>query len=432
MKALNLSKLSLAAAFALCSTAAFAQSPDYLDIVEGRTLSYLNSSDSQSPKMLITFAEQSHAGSIAFNLDHTCGYVTGTLKAINPGSLDSDAKITLNKFGGTRQCTAEEFEDLRTLVSADKISNFRLAYFHMEVSSKVTGAKILFTDITDDIKPQRARQAVLDSYWVRNDATSDSQSDEKPSVAPYLERVQTDHPFLVVHNNALRIFETDRTDTGIAAETLVGSISIKNRLAPLSGNKGTTLTFDRKYINDHYSNGINFTEGSIEFDDFYWLQKIFLTWPGELRAKNRFQVNGDSLILSSDTSDESFTFNRLVKLANIEDLKNTEWVGSIANENVTVRYSSHSLKEMILAVEGRSSRVFVKLNTNKSDSFSKAEVVSSLGRYSLATTLSNAFPDLKSIVVDYSDANNRKLHIVTQSEIFSLTEKRASTPITFN
>lgn len=387
----------------------------------------------------MTFADQSRAGSIVFNIDHTCGYVLGTLNLNDPTStFGGGMNIKLNKFDSTHRCSTEEFDDLRTLVTADNINSLRIFdSSRTSLSSKVTGATLSFSDVTKEVEAQRARQAVLDTYWVRgNDSASGSQSDEKPSVDLYLERVQQapiDYPYFVVHNHALRIFESAQTDTGIAAETYVGGMfggfNITNGMSSESivGNQGTTFGFDHTH-----ANGFDLTQGSIKFGQFHWLDRIHLDWYRELSSKNRFQVNGDSLTLSSDTSEEIIKYNRLVKSAKIEDLKSTEWVGNIASENVTAKFASHSLKEMVVSVEGADSRAMVKLNTNDSGSFNKAQVVGATHQHALVTTLSNALPEVKSVVLDYSDANSRKLHIITESEIFSLTEKRAAIAITFN
>lgn len=439
MKTLNLSKLSLAVVFTLSSASALAQTPSFTEGLEGRVMSYSEFVDNKSnQKMLMTFADQSQAGSIVFNIDHTCGYVLGTLNLNDPTSIfGGGMNIKLNKFGSTHRCSTEEFDDLRTLVTADNINSIRLFTTQTTLSSKVTGATLSFSDVTKEVEAQRARQAVLDTYWVRgSDSASGSHSDEKPSVDLYLERVQqaaTDFPYFVVHNHALRIFESDKTDTGIAAETYVGGMfggfNITNGMSSESivGNQGTTFGFD-----GIHGRGVDLTQGSIKFGQFHWLERIFLEWPRELSSKNRFQVNGDSLTLSSDTSEETIQFNRLVKSAKIEDLKSTEWVGNIASENVTAKFASHSLEEMLVSFDGIGSRALVKLSANDSGSFNKAQVVGATHQHAMVTTLSNALPEVKSVVLDYSDANSRKLHIITESEIFSLTEKRAAIPITFN
>lgn len=435
MKTLNLSKLSLAVVFTLSSASALAQTPSFTEELEGRVMSYSEFVDNKSnQKMLMTFADQSQADSIAFNIDHTCGYVLGTLNLNDPTStFGGGMNIKLNKFDSTHRCSTEEFDDLRTLVTADNINSLRIFdSSRTSLSSKVTGATLSFSDVTKEVEAQRARQAVLDTYWVRgNDSASGSQSDEQPSVDIYLKRVQRapiDYPYFVVHNHALRIFESNKTDTGIAAESF-GGINFTNGMDSESifGNQGTTFGFDHTH-----ANGFDLTQGSIKFGQFHWQDRVHLVWPSELSSKNRFQVNGDSLTLSSDTSEEIIKYNRLVKSAKIEDLKSTEWVGNIASENVTAKFASHSLKEMVVSVEGADSRALVKLSANDSGSFNKAQVVGATHQHALVTTLSNALPEVKSVVLDYSDANSRKLHIITESEIFSLTEKRAAIAITFN
>ncbi|MBD1557831.1 hypothetical protein HC752_12895 [Vibrio sp. S9_S30] len=431
MNTLNISKLSLAVVFTLSTAPVFAQS-SLLENFEGRVLSYSKFADNKlNRKMLMTFEEHSQANSIAFSIDHTCGYVLGTLNLNDhAGVLGDEINIEINKFGRTRQCSTEEFDDLRTLQTADRFQGRRQIGVKFYLSSKATGSELEFADVTQDIKKQRARQAILDSYWARGvDTAPEYYLTKEYPVDKYLQSVQqlpADFPFLVVHNFALRIFE-GYNPNGIYAETyLVTAGSIGNGW-PDSGELFETSQTKFSFDNTH-----GFTQGSIEFGPFSWSRRINVIWPDVLRSKNRFQVNGDSLTLSSDTSEDDVKFNRLFKSAKIEDLKHTEWVGNIASENVTVKFTKHSLEEIILSVKGVDSETLVKLNANDRGSFHKAEVVSDISQHALVTTLNNALPDMKSVVLDYSDANNRKLHIITQTEVFSLTEKRASIPIIFN
>ncbi|MBD1557828.1 hypothetical protein HC752_12880 [Vibrio sp. S9_S30] len=441
MKTLNISKLSLAVAFTLSTAPVLAQS-SLLEDFEGRILSYAEFVDNErNQKMLMTFGEQSKAGSIAFNLDHTCGYVSGTLNLNDPANSDSrEINIKLNKFGSTHACSAEDFNELRTLVTADDVFSLRLFTQETYFSSKTTGSNLRFSDVTKDAEEQRARQAILDSYWIKEyDPETDTNYKEptSASVYEYLKGIQ--HPLdlskfvgpesSVVHHQGLRIFSSDKTPTGIATETLVYSFKVSNETVGGKAGAGTKFFFDERTDRDAF----DLTQGSIEFGHFFWASRIGLSWPGLLQSKNRFNVNGHSLTLSSDdASSRPFKYKRFIKSATIEDLKNTDWTGSIENEKVTAKFTSHSLDTMILNVESANSKALVKLSANKSGSLDKAEVVSASRGHAVTTTLNNTLPEAKLVVLDYSDANNRKLHIVTESKIFSLTEKGASTPITFN
>ncbi|MBD1557830.1 hypothetical protein HC752_12890 [Vibrio sp. S9_S30] len=435
MKTLNISKLSLAVAFTLFTAPALAQS-SLLENFEGRIFAYADLVDNElNQKMLMTFEEHSQADSIAFSIDHTCGYVSGTLNLNDPASVSGgEVNIKLNKFGSPHGCNLEENDDLRTLRTANNIESDRGPLTTKVVlSSKGTGSQLKFLDVTKYVNKRHARQAILDSYWVHTD--TDAEELGSAAVHTYLKGIQQlpRTGALVTHNRGLRIHESNRTDTGISTETFLGgSHKISNESVDLFANNspGTKFSFDKRTDADEY----DLTQGSIHIGKLNVPHKIFYPWAVLLQSQNRFQINGNSLTLTSDNaSSNPIMFKRFTKVAKIEDLKNTNWVGSIGNEKITARFTSHSLDEMLLKLESKNFEAYLRPSAkNKSGSLDKAEVVIAPSGHAVTTALNNALPEMKLMVLDYSDANSRRLHIVTQNEIFSLTEKGASTPITFN
>ncbi|CCN70130.1 hypothetical protein VIBNISFn27_730047 [Vibrio nigripulchritudo SFn27] len=431
-KTMKISKVSLAVALTLSSASSIAQtsSPSFTESLEGRVMSYTEFADNKlNQKMLMTFAEQSADGSIAFDIDHTCGHVSGVLNLSDPQStFGGDMNVTVKDFGYTQRCSTAEFDDLRALVTADNINSFRLMTTEMHLSSSSTGKTLAFRDATESIEVQNVRQSVFDSYWVPENPGPEFVVENANSVEPILEQLQhtpKDWSYYVAHKYALRIFETDNTDSGLAMETSAGRpFHITNGTLE-KGNKGTQFNFD--YARQ---SGYDFTQGSVNFGNLHWSHRIHLRWSDELRTKNRFQYDGNTLTLSSDSSEDNIKFKRLVKEARVADLRNTEWVAKVADQQVNVTFGSHSLTEVVASITGNGSKTIVTLGSNDSGSLNQAEVAGADRANIVTTELRNVLPETKSVIIDYSNPSVRKLHIVTASQVITLTEKK-NIPIVF-
>lgn len=412
---MNITKIALTLALTLSSASALAQDSSIIDYMKGRV--WASHDDNGTQNMLVTFGKQSNGNAIAFNAEHTCGYASGTLTLSKPDFItDIDVKFT--KRGRTDNCSEQESNSIKTLETANRLSSLRNIESFFLFSSPETDLDLRFVDVTDSENTQQAQQKLFNTYWLNPNSSVSRFSPEPFSAQHILESAQRNSGDWTSHINHDKAFSVSVHENNFLVQTLDSSIWITDH-----NNIGVTFE-ELQTVNS------NVIQGTIDLSNLSWGERILSDWAEELRPKNRFQIDENTLTLSSSSSEETTEFKGMVKEANIDDLKNTKWVGTIADQSVTVDFLSHSLNEIaIKIIDFNNKIIFVRLNTDDSKSFKQAQIFGNTGEI-IGSELSNTLPDLQSVIVDYSNPTNRKLHIVTKSAIYTLTE-RTFVPIVF-
>ncbi|MYM60238.1 hypothetical protein GTG28_13470 [Vibrio sp. OCN044] len=459
---MKITPLSMVIALSFSSGAALAQSPSFAESMEGRIWTNGEVVDGQYREtMRLVFADKANPQSIRFTLDHTCGSLSGTMNvAENFDFVSGDLSMVIDRHNDriAGSCSDTEIANLNTFKKADNASTLRTLRPNLHLQSKETGGEVRLQDNTNSLKSAEAQRSVYDSYWIHEDGKN-----VKVSAEPYLKRIQQssldDVDFygfqpLVAHEHGLRITRSSKTHSGLVAETKAHG---QNPItwAPFFTAESPQTRFEFTNVFQH-----GYTQGTIDFGFFDWAARIHLQWPvtlmqmatfeydneaGKLTFLPKASENTDSVV-SDDTdsieafddlglfdepevSQEPLTFTRLVKEATITDLKDTEWTGNIAGEHVTANFKYYSLNDIYMRVNNSGEIGIVKLTKTNDETIGKARVLYAPANQEASALLRTTLPELKSVVMEYS-GDTRKLHMVTASDIVTLTEDKQF-PIVF-
>ncbi|MCG7489194.1 hypothetical protein MHN79_06805 [Vibrio sp. Of14-4] len=462
---MKITPLSMIIALSFSSGAALAQSPSFADSMEGRIWTSGEVVDGQYREtMRLVFADKANPQSIRFTLDHTCGSLSGTMNVAEDSHVvSSDLSMVIDRHNDriAGSCSDTDMENLNTFKKADFGFGIRTMRANLHLQSKETGGEVRLQDNTDSLKSAEAQRSVYDSYWIHEDGKN-----VKVSVEPYLKRIQQsssdDVDFygfqpLVAHEHGLRITRSSKTHSGLVAETKAHG---QNPItwAPFFTAESPQTRFE---FTDVFQHG--YTQGTIDFGFFDWADRIHLQWPVTLMQMATFEYDNEAGKLSflpkapesadpvstddaesieafdnfdelgffdePEVSQQPLTFTRLVKEATITDLKDTEWTGNIAGEHVTANFKYYSLNDIYMRVNNSGEIGIVKFTKTNQETIGKARVLYAPANQEASALLSTTLPELKSVVMEYS-GDTRKLHMVTASDIVTLTEDK-QLPIVF-
>ncbi|WP_114786048.1 hypothetical protein [Vibrio tetraodonis] len=458
---MKITPLSMVIALSFSSGAALAQSPSFAESMEGRIWTSGEVVDGQYREtMRLMFDDKANPQSVRFILDHTCGSLSGTMNVaenfdFGTGGLSMVIDRHNQRMAGS--CSDTEMANLNTFKQADNVLKITNNTDNLYLQSKETGGKVSLQDNTNSLKSAQAQRSVYDSYWIHQDGKNTA-----VSAKPYLKRIQEsssgDVDFygfqpLVVHKHGLRITRSSKTHFRLVAETKDNSnpISTWTPNSQLPDDERPQTRFEFTNVFQH-----GYTQGSIDFGSFEEKDDEPLQWAKTLTRMTTFEYDNDAgkltflpkpaenavlvapplksddgdsstsfddpaYFVASNVSQEPVTFKRLVKEATITDLKDTEWTGNIAGEHVTANFKYYSLNDIYMRVNNSGEIGIVKFTKTNQETIGKARVLYAPASQKASALLSTTLPELKSVVLEYS-GDTRKLHMVTASDIATLTE----------